>query len=120
VECKLFDLQTWADGVPTVRLESLQAAWHGERVLLLGSRLPLFSENQRFWGESLFMPLGYRLEPSLPEKAVHEALEIPENELVVFHHEGIEAIPCSSFGPLTRAGIRQAFLSTSRQPERLN
>jgi hypothetical protein len=112
VECRLADLQAWTDGVPTIRLESLQAAWHGERVLLLGSRLPLFSKNQRFWGESLFWPLGYRLEPCLPDKAVREALEISEQEYLVFQHDGMEAIPEASFGPLNRAAIRQAILLT--------
>jgi hypothetical protein len=113
VECGLVDLQVWADSVPAVRLESLRVARHGKRVLVLGTRLPLFAGNLRYWGESLFVPLGYRLEPRLPDKAVREALENSEQEYLVFRHEGMEAIPGSSFGPLNRAAIRQARLSAS-------
>jgi hypothetical protein len=79
----LSELTAWAEAVPSARLKALRAACHDGRVLLLGTRLPPLPGGERFWGERVLVPLGYRPEPALPESAVREALGAAEEELLL-------------------------------------
>jgi hypothetical protein len=79
----LNELTAWAEAVPSKRLGALLAARLGGRVLLLGQRLPPLPGGERFWGERMLVPLGYRAEPALPESAIREALGAAEEEMVV-------------------------------------
>jgi hypothetical protein len=109
LECGLAELAAWADAVPTARLDSLRAA-HGQgRVLLLGPRLPLLPSGQRYWGNRLLVPLGYRPEPDLPESALRTALGVGGQDLLILRPGGPEVVPGSALGALTRAGIRLAL-----------
>src|SRR5207302_880885 len=106
-----YDLATlgaWADTVPAARLAALRAAHCGGRVLVLGRRLPLLPAGERFWGERVLVPLGYRPEPALPEAAVRAALGLAEDELLLMRPGNAEVVPGSALRPLTRAGLRLA------------
>ncbi len=119
--CGLPELAAWADLVPSARLEKLRAACRAGRVLVLGERLP--PGGQRFWGDKVFVPLGYRPEPDLPESALRDALGAGQEELLLLNSAACgladspakpqaaeaEAVPRAAFEPLTRAGLRLAL-----------
>jgi hypothetical protein len=103
---RLSRLIHWIENVPTPRLKGIQAAHCGNEALLLGDRLPVLPESERFWGSAVLMPLGYRPDPFLPEGALCEALGLCENEIILWRHAGVETIDRRAFAPLTRAGVR--------------
>src|SRR5438552_1272829 len=82
------------------------AACRGRRVLLLGERLPLLDGAERFWGETVLIPLGRRPEPELPESAVRAALGVGEEELLLFANVDVEIISRAALQSLSRARIR--------------
>ena len=90
------------------RLASLRAARCQDRVLLLGPRLPLLPRSERFWGDGLLVPLGYRPEPDLPQTALREALGSRAEEILVLRQDRVEGVPRAALQPLTRAGVRLA------------
>jgi hypothetical protein len=112
--CNREALLTWADGVPAARLVELHAAHRGEQVLLLGGRQPLLPVGERFWGERVLVPIGFRLEPRLTEGVVCQALGLIEDQLLLMRAENSEILFRSSFQPLTRAGLRLACLEAQR------
>jgi hypothetical protein len=107
--CGLSELGRWADGATTARIVSIQAARAGDQVLLLGGKLPLLSGSERFWGERVLVPLGFRAEPALPERALLEAVGAGEDDLLLLGSQGAELVSRKAFQPLTRAGIRLAL-----------
>jgi hypothetical protein len=109
------DLLTWADSVPTDRLEKLQAARQGQRVLVLGRRLPVLASAQRLWGQRVLKPLGFRLEPDLPESTIRNALEIKEEELLLATEDGVQIVSAEVLQPLDRTALRLACLRTVRE-----
>jgi hypothetical protein len=108
--CNVAALLAWCETVPQPRLERHQAAWSGERMLLFGSRLPDI-DAQRYWGDALLLPLGWRAEPDLPPRAWREALNLAETELLLWTDAGVETLDRNAFEPLTRAGLRLALAS---------
>ena len=84
VRCRLDRLAAWAERAPSSWIESLSGAWSvpagggpGEaEVLLLGpaARLPVAEDGLRFWGINVLIPLGYRAEPDLAERALRGAV----------------------------------------------
>jgi hypothetical protein len=108
LECDVPALARWAETVPEVRLARLHAAHCRGRVLLRGERLPAVAAGRRYWGGSLLVPLGYRIEPNLPASAVRAALGLADEELLVLDEGRAEVVPRSAFEPLTRAQIRLA------------
>jgi hypothetical protein len=113
LRCGWPELGRWADTVPTPRLESLRAARLDDRALLLGSRLPPLATGERFWGESVLVPLGQRPDPDLPPPALREALGIGSDELLLLTSTGAEAIPVEVFQPLQRASLRLILEETA-------
>jgi hypothetical protein len=107
--CWLDELGRWADMAPTARLSALRAAIAGDRVLLLGRRLPPIPGAERFWGGRILVPLGLRTAPELPEPALCRALGAGEDEILVLTHEGAETVPLRAFRTATRAGVRLAL-----------
>jgi hypothetical protein len=101
-------LAAWADVVTTLELAAVRAARCGNRVLLLGSKLPSLSESTRFWGTDFLLPVGFGTEPDLPASLVRTAIGASAHELAVFDETGIDLVPRSAFEPLTRAGVRLA------------
>jgi hypothetical protein len=105
----LHALRGWAEQATTATLTSIRAARRDRHVLLLGRRLPLLPEAERFWGGRVLTPLGHRLDPLLPEREVLEVAEAEESEFLLLHTGKVEIVPTDAFEPLTRAGIRLAL-----------
>jgi hypothetical protein len=131
VRCRLGDLAEWADWAPSDWIESLSGAWcaapgrgpDDAEVLIIdhtdlasrrevrppqGIRLPTLTDGLRFWGHDVLIPLGFRAEPQLAERALHAAVGAGPDDVVVLDGEGPELIPRKAFQPLRRAGIRLA------------
>ena len=109
LRCSARDLRCWAESVPSIRLATLQAACCGANLLLVGSRFPPLTAGERFWGETVLVPLGQRPNPDLPPGAIREALGIAANELLVLTAAAAEVIPTAALRPLMRAQIRLAL-----------
>jgi hypothetical protein len=107
LQTTLAALAEWADHATTLQITALRCACSESRILLLGARLPLMA-GMRFWGERLLVPLGYRVEPALPEKVLAEALGVPEDGLALLDESGCEIVPIDAFRPLHRAAVRLA------------
>jgi hypothetical protein len=76
--------------------------------LLVGNRLPLLSESERFWGRRVLVPLGFRPEPALGQGALCEVLHLDSEELAILRSESMEILPGSVLEPLSRAAVRLA------------
>src|SRR5262249_26926098 len=104
---RLLDLAAWAELAPSSDIESAEAAWCGELVLLRGTLPPLPGE--RFWGSQLLFPAGFRPEPALPEAVLQRALGLPSDQVGLWTENGVEFIPVAAFSRLSRASIRLAM-----------
>jgi hypothetical protein len=102
------ELLAWADLVPSAALAACRAAVCAGKVLLRGEPLPAIADAERFWGERVLIPLGWRPQPDLPESALREAAGVAPGELLLLTHDGPEAIPEAALGPLSRAALRLA------------
>ena len=51
-------------------------------MMLLGQRLPTISEGEKFWGNRVLVPLGFRPAPALSESALLGALGVDEGDLL--------------------------------------
>ncbi len=71
-------------------------------------RLPAPEDGLRFWGCDVLIPLGYRADPDLPNRALRQAIGAGPDDLVILDHEGSERIPRKAFRRLCRASIRLA------------
>jgi hypothetical protein len=116
MRCALAALDRWIESAPTTEITALSAAWFGGEVIVRGTRLPTIAGSERFWGELLLAPLGFRPEPSLPEPALRRVLRVRDAALLVLSDQGIEEVPREAFGPLTRAGVRLALAVEGHQP----
>jgi hypothetical protein len=101
-------LARWADTATTARIERLSGAWDGSRILVRGRALPEVPSGERFWGNRLLIPLGFRPGPDLPERALLKALHAGDEELFLLEADGCEVVPLAAFQPLTRAALRLA------------
>jgi hypothetical protein len=105
----LGELLKWIDTAPSGRFRDFRGAICDRHILVLGRRLPLLRHGQRYWGERVLRPLGYRVDPDLPESALCDALRLAEDELLLLHADGTaETVPTAMLRPLTRAGVRRA------------
>jgi hypothetical protein len=107
LRCSLAAVAAWADAATTAEISAVKAAQSGEIAWLLGSHLPALSGAERFWGDRVLIPLGFRAEPDWPEAALREAANVGRDELLVLTEEGTEAIPREAFRPLTRGAVRR-------------
>jgi hypothetical protein len=108
VRCSLAALVAWADAATTAEITAVKAARCGDTAWLLGSRLPALPGAERFCGDRVLIPLGFRADPDWPEAALREAANVGPDELLVLTEEETEAIPVDAFRPLTRGSIRRA------------
>jgi MoxR-vWA-beta-propeller ternary system domain bpX2 len=118
VACGAHVLAAWADRATSMELALLQAVCAPEsdgrttrnRFLLLSTagRLPLLPQSVRYWGRDLLVPLGYRVDPDLPESAIRRAAAADSSELLLFEDGAFERIPRALFRPVSRAAIRLA------------
>lgn len=117
------ELIAWADVALTSELDPLQAAWSGDRILLVGHRLP-WVVGTRFWGSRILTPLGLEPDPLLPEPMLAEAVGLESEELALLFPDGsgprfqllAEVVPREALRPLTRAGLRLAALNQGESP----
>jgi hypothetical protein len=121
--CPLRVLAAWAEDASSAQLASLRWIWSqgsdsnvlGALALAIGTQgvLPFLPESVRFWGTDLLAPLGFRVEPELPETALRRAVGADTDELVVWDHDGFERIAREIFQPLCRGGVRLASESAA-------
>ena len=111
VRCTLEQLAQWAENATSRQVACVQAVMCTGEAVLLGDKLPSLSGASRYWGQSVFVPLGFRPEPNLPESALREALELSADEIALLDADGVEVIERSSFAQLTRAAARLALRS---------
>jgi len=108
LECPLPTLVAWADTATTRQIGAIRGALAGGRVRLLGTALPLLPGAQRYWGQRILTPLGFRPEPALPESALDDVLRLGPDALALLHDDGAEVMPLAAFATLSRAAIRLA------------
>ncbi len=70
---------------------------------------PRAADGLRYWGADVLIPIGYRAEPDLAERALRSAVGAGPDVLVVLDADGPELVPRQAFRPMSRAGIRQAL-----------
>jgi hypothetical protein len=118
VRSSLHVLSSWADRATSGQLAELQAVCAAgpdgltsdSPVLVVGppDRLPFLPGGSRYWGTDLLLPLGFRVDPELPEPAVRRAAGADAASVVLCEHDGFELIPRGLFRPDSRAAIRLA------------
>src|ERR1019366_2392722 len=90
--CPLQELLAWMDAIPSCRLTALQGARNGASIFVLGPRLPLLPSAQRLWGETVLKPLGFCLEPDLPDRVVCECLNLTDEEFLIITERGADVL----------------------------
>ena len=80
----------------------------GERLLVLGERLPMLDGGERLWGRDVLIPLGFVADPDLPEEALRQATDLGPDEILLLRPDEAEFVPRSAFSRLSRAGLRLA------------
>jgi MoxR-vWA-beta-propeller ternary system domain bpX2 len=108
LRCRVEALRPWVDKATTAEITRVKAARRGDVAWLLGHVLPAIPGAERFWGERILVPLGYRADPDWPEQALREAAGVGSEEILILTAEGAEAIPAPAFRPLTRGALRRA------------
>ena len=106
IRVTIANLIPWAEQAPAADLSACRAARCDERIILRGDKLPAVKDAERFWGGRVWLPLGFRAEPDLPETATRAAAEVSLGEILLITHAGAEAIPEQAFEPLTRSSAR--------------
>jgi hypothetical protein len=108
IRCPISALKVWVDTAPAAEIAALSGARCGNWAWIIGQALPTIADAERFWGEQVLFPLGWRAEPDWPEAALREAAAVGPNEILILTADGAEAISDDAFRPLTRAAIRRA------------
>jgi hypothetical protein len=103
----IHDLKAWTMTALQSDLKATTAAIAGEQVLLRG-RLPALAAGERYAGDSVLTPLGFRTEPALPESLLLAAAGVPKGDLLLVRPGGASVVPAVAFGPVSRAGLRAA------------
>jgi hypothetical protein len=116
LRCPLAVFGSWAESATRAQLERLRGVTCGgsggadaaAEILVLGNpgALPLLAGGVRFWGTDVFIPLGYRTDPDLPEPAILNLVGAGAGDLAIFDHDGYELVARGLFKPLCRAAIR--------------
>ena len=108
LECPLDLFLAWADMTPACALEKYQGAIRGDRLMVLGKKLPWLDQAERFWGISVLVPIGFRPEPCLAESDLRRAAGIAEADVLILRPERLEIFARDRFTPLTHASLRLA------------
>ena len=106
LRCHPNALQEWCDRATAAEIEAVSAACCGSSVWLRGG-LPALPNVERFWGERVLVPVGYRPEPDWPEAALRQAAIVDDDEILVLTPDGPEAIAVGAFRALSRASVRR-------------
>ncbi len=101
-------LLPWVEMAPTARLRGLRGSRSGDRVLVIGHRLPPIGGLGRFWGTRVLVPVGFRPDPPLPEPMLAEAVGLGDGDLALMDSEGkVEVIPERCLSVVSRGAIRR-------------
>jgi len=111
IRCPVGVLSAWADSATTAEISQVRGCRCDNLAWFLGKNFPAIPGAERFWGERVLIPLGYRPEPDWPESALREAAGVGPDEILVIAESGNEALPVDAFRPLTRSAIRHALLA---------
>lgn len=106
--CSLTAFRAWAETMPACAIERYRAAVDGDRLVVLGRKLPWLDGGTRFWGRSVLVPLGYRPEPNLSETCLRAALGIDATDILVLRGDGCDVVPQDRFTPVSLAALRFA------------
>ena len=109
LRCPIEALGAWADLATSAEIERLEASAAGGLALVVGRPLPAVAGAERFWGGLVLLPLGFRVEPELPEPAVRRALGASGGDRLLFTDGGAEVVPADAFRALSRASVRLAL-----------
>ncbi len=109
LRCSLAALAAWADHATTAQLAAISGIHSDNEAVLRGRGLPPLPCAQRYWGERVLVPLGYRADPELPESALLAALDAGDDGVAILENEGVELLQLNAFEPLSRAGVRLTF-----------
>lgn len=112
LRCAVAALRPWADRALTAEIAGVKAARCGDVAWLLGGSLPVIPGAERFWGERVLVPLGWRPDPDWPEATLREAAAVGPDELLVLTPGAAEAISTDAFKLLTRGTVRRAVRET--------
>lgn len=107
--CKLSELHDWLETVPAPRFRELLVLRQREQVLVKGKNLPELAGAQRFWGQRLLVPLGFRYEPFFPETTLLSIFDLAARQLLLLSSSGMELIDTSVAQPLSRAAVKLAL-----------
>lgn len=107
--CSLENLAKWAQTATTIEIESCLGLCFQDRALLRGQHMPSITGAQRLWGNRVWIPLGWVMEPLLTEEVLLDALKVDPQEIVWCQEKSLELVSLGDFAPLTRAGIKLAY-----------
>lgn len=105
VVCTPAAVAAWASMAPDSAVARLSACRSGNLAILFGDNPPLVAGGERYWGERVLLPLGWRAERDLPESSLCEAAGCGPEELLLWR-EGAVFVPRKAIAPLTRAAAR--------------
>ncbi|MCL4729382.1 MAG: hypothetical protein KJ044_02960, partial [Planctomycetes bacterium] len=105
VVCTPATLAAWAGMAPDAQIGRLVACRSGNLALVLGTEPPWIPGSERYWGQRVLLPLGWRAEPELPPDALCEAAGCEPDDLLLWRNEPV-IVPRRALAPLTRAAAR--------------
>ncbi len=108
LQCRLLAFLGWAENVPGCVLEHYRAAARGELLFVLGKKLPWFPDAERFWGQRVLVPSGFRPEPYVSETDLRAAVGVADTDLLVLRALRYELVRADNFTPLSLAALRLA------------
>lgn len=114
LECSAAAFARWSAAASRARLGALQAACCRGRLLILGRNLPLIVDGDRFWGESVLAPLGWRVKPELEEDLIRAVCGVVADEVLVIRESRFEAVPRAAFATPSKAALA-GYLETSQE-----
>ncbi len=103
---------SWAETMPACALVRYRAAVDGQRLFVLGKKLPWIDGAARFWGRTVLAPLGFRPQPRLSETSLRTLAGVADSDLLVLRADGCDIIAQDHFTPLTHAALRLALRQT--------
>ncbi len=107
--CSLTELAAWADGATTRELASVRGLLADDRAILFGDTLPSLAGATRLAGDNVLTPVGFRLDPPLPDDIVCAAAGVTSGNVMLFHEADFDAVPRDRAEPLTRAAVLLAL-----------
>src|SRR5262245_32931267 len=103
----------WAESIPSDRLSRLRGAYRKQEAFVVGAILPSVVAGQRYWGRTVYVPLGFRPEPDLADSSLREVLGLQDGEWAILEDDGVQVVREEDMVPVSRAGLRLASGSST-------